>query len=186
MNKIEKIVADSQGCWGNEKDFFNWLRGQLRKIWSRHPIKITYKKSKEYPVPEDQKEKWGRAKLLINCEICGEPIAKSKTEVDHKVEAGTLKTAQDVVQFIYRLLFVSWEDLRVLCKECHAIVTYAARFKLPFREARIEKQIVAFCKKPAKQQIAELKGYGFPPSTDNVGNAEKRKECYRRHLKENS
>jgi RNase P subunit RPR2 len=132
---------------------------------------------------EEAEEAAGDA-LLINCEICKEPTAKSKTEVDHKVEAGTLKTAQDVLQFIYRLLFISWEDLRVLCKECHAIVTYAARFNIPFQEAKIEKQVVAFCKQPAKQQIAELISYGFSQTTPLLRNSEKRKECYRRHLKE--
>lgn len=150
----------------------------------RHPVRIKYKDSRQYPVPESQKKKWGRTKLLIDCELCKAPIPKSRAEVDHKVEAGSLKTLEDVLQFIYRLLFVTWDDIRCLCKDCHAITTYATRHGISFQEAKIEKEVVAFGKLPAHQQEVKLVLlFGGPIGKTN---AKQRKEYYRKYLKENN
>lgn len=181
MTQLQKVIRDSQGLWKTESDFFVWLRGSLRRIWARHPIKNTYKTSKRYPITKDLKANFNsKVKFLINCELCQTPTVASKVEVDHKTDAGSLKSLEDVLQFIYRLLFISWEDIRCLCKDCHKIVTLASRLGLTFEEAKLEKQVIAFSKKPAAEQVAELRALGFAVN----GNVKYRKEYYRKYLKE--
>lgn len=82
----------------------------------------------------------GRRKFSIKCEQCGieyaigERIITGQTkagkdkdslayQIDHKIDAGTLKTFADLSGFAERL-FCSPEELQVLCWHCHKKKTH--------------------------------------------------------------
>ena len=115
--------------------FFGKIRSMLRKEW-RHsqPYRDALKRAKiPYLRP-------GRRKFSIKCEDCGDEyalqerieIGKTKTgnvkealayQVDHKVDAGSLKSFDDLSKFAERL-FCSPDNLQILCYFCHKEKTY--------------------------------------------------------------
>ena len=153
--------------WKTQSDFYSYIRGGLRKaVWSRHPVKIEYLKSVRFkaPIGVNGKEVWA-----FKCEICGKLCRQNEIEVDHIVPAGSLKCEDDLQQFISRLSFVDFDDLRVLDKECHRCVSYAERMGITYEQAVIEKDIIAFAKKPVQEQIDVLTSLGrLPEKTTKV------------------
>lgn len=126
-----------------ETKFWNWVRSNLRRVWSTHPTKIEFLQSKRYT-----KRIGNRPIYHIDCAICGEPTMLKSIEVNHKEKCGDIKDDG----YLTRLLNVGFDDLEALCKPCHSIVTYSERQGISFEEAKIEKQVVAFGKLPAAKQ----------------------------------
>ena len=113
-----------------EAAFFGKIRSMLRKEW-RHsqPYRDALERAKiPYTRP-------GRRKFSIKCEGCGDEyalqerieIGKTKTgnikealayQIDHKEDAGSLKSFVDLSGFAERL-FCHSEELQVLCYFCH-------------------------------------------------------------------
>ena len=177
MDKINQIIKQSNGAWKTQSEFFSWLRGQFRRAWSRHPVRISYKNSREYPAPPGY---YGKAKKLVDCESCLTPTPKSYIEVDHIESAGSLRSLEDLFGFIQRLLIITWDDLRCLCKPCHEIITLAKKHNYSFEQAKLEKEVIVFKKKSAKEQLYFLKAKGY--TEEACSNAAKRIISYRNFL----
>lgn len=110
--------------------FFGKFRSMLRLAW-RHsqPYKDALKRAKVPYVGV------GRRKFSIKCEDCGDEYAlqeriitgqtragKDKDalayQIDHIIDAGSLKSFADLSGFAVRL-FCSADELQVLCWYCH-------------------------------------------------------------------
>ena len=146
--KLRKVIES--GPWKTPSEFWTWVRGGLRRsLWMRHPNKIALLKEKRYRAPLGRVGKDGIAQLVwaIDCSICQCAVKQSNAEVDHREEAGSLKSLDDVRGFVERLCFVQPEDLRIVCKPCHRILTYASRYGMTFAEAKKRKQDIASKKK---------------------------------------
>ena len=50
--------------------------------------------------------------------MCREWFKRADIEVDHVEPCGTLRTYDDLPQFVRRL-FAEVDELRVLCRDCH-------------------------------------------------------------------
>jgi hypothetical protein len=118
--------------------FFGKIRSMLRKEW-RHsqPYKDALKNAKrDYMGP-------GKRKYVIKCEQClaeyflqqrieVESAKKGKMkevlayQIDHKINAGSLKTFSDLGGFAERL-FCPPEYLQVLCYHCHHKKTHGKK-----------------------------------------------------------
>jgi hypothetical protein len=131
--------------WKSEAAFYGWVRGQLRKGWSRHPVKNLLIQNNRFKKDNGK----GRMTWHLNCEQCKKATPQTKIHVDHLLPStvGGLKTEADFGRFIYRLYFVSFEDLQLLCIPCHDIKTYSERKGCSFEEAVIEKQVICIMKK---------------------------------------
>lgn len=128
--------------WKTESAWWGYLRGCLRKAWSRNPIKLNLlkEKRKQIPNPNPKGKKptvWG-----FDCEVCKNTFVMADGEVDHIVGAGSLKAVEDIQGFVERLLFVGPEDLRLVCKGCHAAITYSEKEGVSFDDAKIEKEAI--------------------------------------------
>jgi len=134
--------------WKTESKFWSWVRSGLRKAaWNRHPIKLNKKKANRYRAPIGR---GGREVWACKCEMCGVEGPQDGYQVDHMKPAGSLKSVEDIQPFVERLLFVTEEDLRIVCKWCNSVLAYADRYHHTFEEALARK--IEIRDKPKKKR----------------------------------
>jgi 5-methylcytosine-specific restriction endonuclease McrA len=163
--------------WKNSTAWFTYLRGCLRKAWSRNPVKLEYIKNNRIkiknPNPKGKvPEVWGAV-----CECCGEKFVMKDLQVDHIIPAGGLTKTDDIQGFIERLLYITDDDIRLLCKNCHGVITYQEKHGLTFDEALVEKKVIDMMKN--KEEVNNfLKSYNIVCKNDK-----QRRESLREILK---
>lgn len=146
--------------WKDEKAYCVWLRGQCRRIWARHPIRVAVIQASRVPVTDTLRETFGlgaRVKTACKCAICKGYFKQADVEVDHKDNAGSFTTVEEWKVWVDRLLLVDSTDLQVLCKECHSIVSYSQRMRCSFEEAKALKTVIAFGKLKVTAQVSILR-----------------------------
>ena len=162
--------------WKNSVAFFTYLRGCLRKAWSSSPIKhnLIKKKRKQIknPNPNGKKE----TVFGFTCEMCNTDHVIANGQVDHKVAAGSLRKTEDIQGFVERLLYVTEDDLRLICKGCNSALAYADKQGISYEEAVREKKLIEICK--TKKDVQFLKDRNIVPAS----NATKRKQQVREVL----
>lgn len=175
--------------------WMTWIRGMLRRGWSKYPVAKEYKSSKQRIVPildEDgnqlyyktgKKKGKPRMRYEAECECCGNTFPAHKLQVDHIVSAGSFTEAEHIPEYLTNL-FCGKDNLQLLCVPCHEVKTHMDRYKLTWEEALASKKLIEKCKQKASAQKAELKKAGF--SEKDISNADKRVECYRKLLGENN
>lgn len=160
--------------WKTESAFWAWVRGVLRKGWSKHPIKIEYIKKyrKQIPNPNPKGKKetvWGMC-----CSKCAKNTVQSQIEIDHISETGGKFTClEDVRDYVAYLFLIDFDSIRPVCKSCHSIINYSQRMGISFEEATLQKEVIEFMKQPKEKQLAFLQDHGY--TGDIVSNAAKRK-----------
>lgn len=115
--------------------FFGKIRSMLRKEWRHSQMYRDALNRAKVPYLGG-----GRRKYSIKCERCsveyaiGQRVITGQTkqgkdkdslayQIDHKLDAGSLKTFDDLSGFTERL-FCSPDDLQVLCVFCHKEKTH--------------------------------------------------------------
>lgn len=170
--------------WPTQASYFQWMRGQMRKVWCRHPVRNKFIRLNQFKAPIGRviKKTGKRQEILAGkCCCCGNTLPKGELQVDHKDAAGSFKGWYDFELWMHGLMHVCVADLQWMCTKCHAIKSYADRWDLTFDEAALEKRVIAFSNTTAKEQIACL-GQLCPGHT--ATNAEQRKDVYRNYLRE--
>lgn len=182
--------------WKTESQYWSWLRGSLRSIWSRKWIfKNNYLRDHTFPYPVSDKNgnpkyyKTGKRKgervtqKHFKCEITNEVFPVKEGQVDHISPSGSLTNGLEACIFLFRLL-TSPNNMRLISKDAHAIITYMEKNGLSWEEAVIDKKVINKLKQKVEFQKKELISYGF--SELEISNKEKRKQCYKKYLKNNS
>jgi hypothetical protein len=167
---------DPASIWKTEAAFDAWIRGILRRGWSRFPLKSAKLKSERFRAPIGRN---GKEVFAVKCEMCGETFKQSEIQVDHIVEAGSLRQEGGIDGFIQRL-FPSQEGMQILCSTCHPIKTLANKNGITIEQAKTEKEVIRVCKLPAAKQTAWMKVHGI--DTTLTTNAVKRKAAISEHL----
>lgn len=166
---------DSEGRV-SEKAIMTDLRSAIRSVWMRHPTKLSllYKNT----IVDDNPST--RTKWLFPCAICKGEFKGADVEVDHIFGENSLKSLDDLREFVEKILWVRWEDLRILCKPCHGYETYSERYGVTFEQAKKEKVVIEFKKLPAPQQRKWLVQNGIKkPSSNLEGRVEQIREVLR-------
>lgn len=153
----------------------NFVRGVLRRGWSRHPVKLEYIKRNRIKVPNPNPN--GRVEKVwgMECNMCKGhfpmPVDKKVRkriedatgeklvviEINHISEAGTMTCKEDIGRFAANLLFVNLEDLEPLCQTCHGIVSYSQKEGVSIEEARATKKAIQIEKeKRVNESLEEL------------------------------
>ena len=99
-----------------EARFWSFIRSALRRAWMKYPPK--YEALKQAEVGRKVNKKTGKLAKHYKCNICKKEFVANDVQVDHIVEAGTLRSYEDLPEFVNKL-FCSADDLQVLCKPCH-------------------------------------------------------------------
>jgi len=103
-----------------EAGYFSFLRGLLRKGWSRHAVKTAFVKANRKRVNKGLKgrEVWGGT-----CAVCKQDFHSKDLQVDHKRPAGSCRTYEELAMFTKNLFHVTPADLQFVCKPCHRKLT---------------------------------------------------------------
>ena len=146
--------------WKTESAFMSWLRGGIRRMWSKHPVRIEF--MKQNPNKNGKvKEVWGGV-----CALTGELTPQTSLEVDHKKGNHPLRSIDDIQSFVESILLVTFDDLQLVSKDAHKIKSYAEKHNMTFAEAKVHKEVIEICKD--KQKVVDkLSGYGveYIPTT---------------------
>jgi hypothetical protein len=168
------------GLWKSQTAFFTYLRGQIRLTWSRFPAKLKWKTAQMVKPPTGYT---GRAKSLGKCAYCGEMFAASTLEVDHIDQAGECNSWETAAQFMRKLLDCN-DNWCLACKPCHKIKSFAERMGVSFEEARLQKLVIEFCKKPPTEVVEFCLQNGY--NERSLTNAAKRRDAVEEILRRES
>jgi len=155
------------GWCKTDKQFANWLQKALRRAWSKHPAKLALIEKQRY---QRRNTHTGRMCFHIDCAKCNKPIPLGKgdtIECNHKEVVGGFSEldVEKFKEFAVRLLMVSENDLEMVCKKCHEVITYMERSGMTLEEAELEKKIIKFCQQPAKVQKEKMIKHGLVPAS---------------------
>ena len=137
MDKIDLILSENPSVWKTRSAFFSWLRGGIRQVWSKHPVKLETIKHKRVRIRKENTKTgdgmvWGGV-----CECCGGEFQQKDLVVDHiRQDFASLKDVGDIQGFVEKMLIVSKDDLRIVCKGCHRVITHSQRKGVSFDEAK--------------------------------------------------
>ncbi len=170
--------------WKTKAAFFAWMRGQMRRAWSRHPVKVSYMHNHRERVPLGKKTKKNPTGLVwgCRCEHCNNLFKQTECEVDHIEAAGSFKGWDDFEAWMSKLMHINFDSIRIVCKECHRIISYAERMGMTCEEAKLEKVVIAFAKQSAGMQRCDLDKFNIKAD----GNAKARRAAYKKYLQEKS
>lgn len=167
------------GYCGTEAKFVAWLQSAMRSVWAKHPSKLTLIQNKRFALKVGTSP---RPIFHIHCYHCKGLFKLKDVEVNHKLQVGGLLKLEDLPRFVNNLMLVQPEDLEILCKDCHGIITYMERYGVSRRDAIIEKKCIAFYKLSEEEQIAKCKLAKISPiPKTKIG----RKNSVREYLREN-
>lgn len=146
-DKIDKILEENQN-WKTKSAFMSYIRGGIRAgLWNKSPIKLSFVKERRRQIPNpnprgNKPTVWG-----CECEICKNTFVLKDLQVDHIRDVGSsLKDVSDIQQFVEDIAIVVKDELRMVCKECHSIISHSQRTGLSFEMAKLEKEIINISK----------------------------------------
>lgn len=98
-----------------ESAFWGMIRSALRqKSRFYPPVKAVKEEARRVYTGANKKQKWE-----YRCTHCKKWFPEKEVEVDHIIEAGSLRNGDDLKGFVERL-FCEKDGLQVLCKaKCH-------------------------------------------------------------------
>ncbi len=164
QDQIDRLVELHPDIFPTEAKVWQKLRGDLRRgVWEKAPSKIAFKNANVSPPPEGYT---GRAKSGTYCALSGEWTGKSKLEVDHIHGNMSLKEPSDVLYFLAHMLS-SGDQLQLVSKEAHRIKSYAERMRIPFEEAKAEKEAIAIEKKGVAAVKKLIESAGQEPASNS-------------------
>lgn len=171
--------------WKSEAAFWAWVRGVLRKGWSKHPVKLEFIKAnrKKIKNTNPKSSKTHPTVWAMECAICHEDVLQKDIEIDHISDTGgTFTGLDDIKDYAAYLFLIDFTTIRSVCKPCHSIVTHAQKHGISFEEAKVAKAVIEFLKKDKKLVLAFLAENGY--NGDSVSNATKRKKLVEKLFRE--
>lgn len=172
-----KSSLDADGK-ATEKSLCTAVRSAIRKTWMQHPTKLAYLYEHTYPdMNPNTRTKW-----LCDCEMCKQPFKLADIEVNHKKGENSLLCFDDMATFAQSILGVGFDDIEVLCKECHAALTYGSRYGVTIEEAKERKVVIQKLKQTVAKQKKELLAFGF--KSTETSNEPLRRDCYEKLMKQ--
>jgi 5-methylcytosine-specific restriction endonuclease McrA len=147
------LTPDGKKIWKTEAQYWSWLRGSLRRLWSDYPLRKQWKASQLRKITQEEKDSklyHPSTKNLGLCVYCNTWLAGSKLECDHVQPSDGCTTKGTAESFLWHCGGGTGEDWVLACKPCHTIKSLADKRGITFEEARIEQQVLAITKQSAK------------------------------------
>lgn len=175
-DEYEKCWKWPLSPWKSRSAWMNWLRGNFRKAWSRHPAKIAVLQAQRKKIPNPNPSSVTRFPTIwgADCSCClgtfplsggkKEKQGKATIQVDHINQAGTFREVTDIQGFVERMFCVGVEDLRLVCSDCNKTLAKAFEDGTTFEEAKIEREAITIIK--AKKDREWLIEQGLLPKSN--------------------
>jgi len=180
MGSDQRQPWDMPGVpWKDEKAYLNWLRGSIRRIWSRAPVKIAYKQSRRYKAPVGRN---GKEVFVSDCEMCGKQCRDC--DVDHLHGGYGFKDWQSFTEWAKMILWVTFDDIRELCPDCHGAVTLSQKLGIDIASAFVEKKVIEICKLKASEQDAFLAKHNVVCAKNAVARRNAIREILKEEMKD--
>lgn len=157
---------ESPHIWKTQAAFMSWVRGGIRGgLWKKHPVKLEFLKENMILVPNTNPRSMKRFPMVkaARCALCKLITPQKDVEVDHLTGNHALRSMDDLRAFVEAMLFVTKEDLQLVCKPCHKVKSYAEKEGIGFELAFATKEAIALQK--AKKDSTWLKDAGIMPAS---------------------
>ena len=152
--------------WKTQAAFMSWVRGGIRGgLWKKHPIKLEFLKENMIMVPNTNPRSMKRFPFVkaARCALCKRTTPQKDVEVDHLTGNHSLRSMDDLRAFVEAMLFVTKDDLQLVCKPCHKVKSYAEKEGISFELAFATKEAIAIQK--TKKDSTWLKERGIIPAS---------------------
>ena len=163
-SKIDEIVKQYPQFWKTRSAYMSYIRGGIRSgLWNKNKIKLLKIKNNRTQIPNpningNKPTVWGG-----KCEVCENLFPTKDLQVDHIRDYGSsLKSFDDVSSFISDMILVTEDDLRIICKPCHEIVSHSQKKGISFEQAKVEKEYISI--KKSKKSFDTLLSLGVSSS----------------------
>ena len=157
------------------------IRSAIREKWMYAPNKLAYLDMKTVPDYSPNT----RRRFKIQCEGCKEWFTKVQVQVDHIIGEHSLKSLEDFDTFVESILYVGFDDLQILCTDCHSIKGAMERYNLSEEDAITFKKVTAwekeYPKADSQKKFLMSKGY----KAADVSNSDKRRQTALDYFKNN-
>ena len=171
-----------------EKEVVSWWRSAVRQMFSSSIFYRKYIEDQSTLVVNENPRSKKRYPMVkrFTCAICGEQFGSGDIECDHLEGGNSNKSLADADSFIKAIMFVTPDDVQILCKDkkkvvnkkktlvsfgCHSLKTYVDLHGGTLEEARVKKQHKLYVTQ--KRVLGDLKQRGVlvPPKTKVAQNA---------------
>ena len=158
MLDLEKELKRMSEAYGiPEKEVVSWWRSAVRQMFSNSIFYRKYIEDQSTRVVNENPRSMKRYPMVkrFTCAICGEQFGSGGIELDHVEGGNTNKSLSDAESFLKAIMFVTPEDVQILCKNkhkvvnkrktlvrfgCHSIKTMQESHGCSFEEARVRKE----------------------------------------------
>ena len=158
MLDLEKELKRMSEAYGiPEKEVVSWWRSAVRQMFSSSIFYRKYIGDQSTLVKNENPRSMKRYPMVkrFTCAICGEQFGSGGIELDHVEGGNTNKSFSDAESFLKAIMFVTPDDVQILCKNkhkvvnkrktlvsfgCHSIKTMQESHGCSFEEARVRKE----------------------------------------------
>ena len=171
-----------------EKEVVSWWRSAVRQMFSSSIFYRKYVEDQSTLVKNENTRSMKRYPMVkrFTCVICGEQFGSGGIELDHIDGGNTNKSLADADSFIKSIMFVTPDDIQVLCKDkhkvvnkkkvfvsfgCHSIKTLMQKQGCSLEEARVRKKHILIDKEKRVLEDLRQRGVLVPPKTKVAQNA---------------
>ena len=162
-----------------EKEVVSWWRSAVRQMFSNSIFYRKYIEDQSTLVVNENPRSKKRYPMVkrFTCAICGEQIGSGDIEVDHLEGGNSNKSLSDADSFIKAIMFVTPDDIQVLCKDkykvvnkkktlvkfgCHSYKTLQQKVGCSFEEAKVRKKHILIGKEKRFKDEIEARGMVVP------------------------
>lgn len=168
-----------------EKEVVSWWRSAVRQMFSNSIFYRKYIEDQSTLVVNENPRSKKRYPMVkrFTCAICGEQFGGGDIEIDHLEGGNSNKSLSEADSFIKAIMFVTPDDIQVLCKDkykvvnkkktlvkfgCHGIKSLQEKNGCSFEEAKVRKKHILIAKEKRLQQELEARGVLVPPKTQKA------------------
>lgn len=144
--KFKKMLEENSDVWKSEAALMSWIRSKVRSGWLNHPAKLKLIKKHKKQIDNPNYGKPRNTKKTVagaECSICKKDYPMKEIQIDHLTDVGhSLRKLSDLQSFFEGIMIVTQDDLRVVCKTCHEIVSHSQKKGISFEQAKVEKEFI--------------------------------------------
>lgn len=170
-----------------EKEVVSWWRSAVRQMFSNSIFYRKYIEDQSTLVVNENPRSKKRYPMVkrFTCAICGEQFGSGDIECDHLDGGNSNKSLADADPFIKAIMFVTPDDVQILCKDkkkvvnkkkvltkfgCHSLKTYVDLHGGTLEEARVKKQHKLYVTQMRVEDELKARGVEVPPKTKSAKN----------------